>query len=162
MAEAEELPAADSERQSGCVLFTGCLTVLVVVGVFAWEFSIGPMMRLEQWWSFERTSATVKTVDTYCVLYWDRMQGWSPVESYRHRMPCPQARAEAAIDEPSVRKRALPMAQLTYDYTSPADGALHTGSFEVAEEVYPNIKPGDRIEVMAHRQEAGESERPLD
>jgi hypothetical protein len=161
MAQVEEPPAAGGEEQSGCVLLTGCLAVLVVVGLFAWEFSIGPMMRLEQWWSFERMPASVKAVDTYCLLFWDRMQGRSPVESSHNRMPCPQARAAAAIDEPSVRKRALPMVQLTYEYTSPADGALHTGSFEVAVEVYPNIKPGDRIEVMAHREEADRSERPL-
>lgn len=51
---------------------------------------------------------------------------------------------------------------VTYTYDSPVDGRRHPGAFRTADPLYSQHRPGDEIDVLAHKAEAGKSrERAL-
>ena len=88
---------------------------------------------------------------------------WIEETHYGSRSPTTTRSAEMDCDEARERApngRVVTVRSLTWRYVSPVDGRTYQGSGRSTAEALAGVGPGDPVEVLAHRSEAGRSRLP--
>lgn len=120
----------------------------LLVGVSAlFVGGVGAAMYAEERLNYDPVPAQVTSVEPFCVIETRRARS-SVSES--GPMPCAEA---TRLHRPGDGDRKIERLRMTFRYISPVDRAAQKATIDTLPDLYPNVRAGDEVTVLAHTRE---------